>query len=65
MANLQELELDILKLKTENITMKKLIEPIKIIISSNTQKEAIEKIDANFAAKIETNKVKLIRLQNE
>ena len=55
----QELELDILKLKTENITMKKLIEPIKIIISSNTQKEAIEKIDANFTAKIETNKVRL------
>ena len=30
----QELEIDILKLRAENITMKKLVEPIKILISS-------------------------------
>jgi GTP-binding protein EngB required for normal cell division len=61
----QELEIDILKLRTENITMKKLVEPIKILISSNTQKEAIEKIDKHFIAKIKSNELEVERIANK
>jgi hypothetical protein len=61
----QELEIDILKLRTENITMKKLVEPIKILISSNTQKEAIEKIDKHFIAKIKSNELEVERIADK
>ena len=56
---IKELDIDIIKIKSENITMWKLLEPIKVIVRSNTQKDAIEKIDKNFKAKIETNKIRL------
>jgi pyruvate-formate lyase len=57
--SIQQYELDIAFLTDEIKITKKLVEHIIILINSNTQKEAIAKLENHVKAKAESNKLQI------